>query len=151
MVNKQIRPRDIIVYVNKLVTLYSQHYFEEIPIGALALYAQYEDKFNKPLDAILEFIGFESLVPLFENREQLSGWLSSVYYNLPSKEAIEVAYNSRISAFLQSDYEILGEIDEKENAYKELSSHKAFKYHIEEFSTLNQIILILKWKMYSIC
>lgn len=133
MVNKQIRPRDIIVYVNKLVTLYSQHYFEEIPIGALALYAQYEDKFNKPLDAILEFIGFESLVPLFENREQLSGWLSSVYYNLPSKEAIEVAYNSRISAFLQSDYEILGEIDEKENAYKELSSHKAFKYHIEEF------------------
>ena len=79
MKGRQIRPREIIVYVNKLVTLYSQHYFEEIPIGALALYAQYEDKFTQPLDAILKFKGFESLVPLFEDSNQLSGWLSSIY------------------------------------------------------------------------
>ena len=78
MVDRLIRPRDIIVYVNKLVTLYSQHYFEEIPIAALALYAQYEDKFTQPLDAILKFKGFESLVPLFEDSNQLSGWLLQV-------------------------------------------------------------------------
>ena len=133
MVDRLIRPRDIIVYVNKLVTLYSQHYFEEIPIAALALYAQYEDKFTQPLDAILKFKGFESLVPLFEDSNQLSGWLSSIYYNLPSNEAIEIAYERSINAFLQTDYEIMDGKDEKESAYKDLSSNKAFKHHIEEY------------------
>lgn len=133
MKDRQIRPRDIIVYVNQLVTLYSQHYFEEIPIGSLALYAQYEDKFTQPLDAILKFKGFESLVPLFEDSNQLSGWLSSIYYNLPSNEAIEIAYERSINAFLQADYEIMDGKDEKESAYKDLSSNKAFKHHIEEY------------------
>lgn len=133
MAQKQIRPRDIIVYVNKLVSLYSQHYFEEIPIGAIAIYAQYEDKFTAPLEAILKFKGFESLSSLFEDKDKLSGWLSSIYYNLPSKDAIEVAYERSITAFLQSDYEIIGDKDEKEDAYRELSSQTAFKHHIDEF------------------
>lgn len=133
MVHKQVRPRDIIVYVNKLVSLYSQHYFEEIPIAAIAIYAQYENEFSSPLKAILSFNGFESLSSLFEDKNKLSGWLSSIYYNLPSKDAIEVAYERSITAFLQSDYEIIGDKDEKEEAYKELSSQKAFKHYIDEF------------------
>lgn len=133
MAQKQIRPRDIIVYVNKLVSLYSQHYFEDIPIGAVAIYAQYEDQFTDPLEAILKFKGFESLSSLFEDKDKLSGWLSSIYYNLPSKDAIEVAYERSITAFLQSDYEIMGDKDEKEDAYKKLSSQNAFKHHIDEF------------------
>lgn len=133
MTEKQIRPRDIIAYVNKLVTLYSQHYFEEIPIKNLALYAQYEHEFDKPLDAILKFNGFESFVPLFESRTKLSGWLSSIYYNLPSTEALEVAFERSITAFLQNDYEIIGGTNEMENAYIELSSHSVFKNYIEEY------------------
>lgn len=133
MAQKQIRPRDIIVYVNKLVSLYSQHYFEEIPLGAIAIYAQYEDLFSTPLRAILKFEGFESLTSLFEDKEKLSGWLSSIHYNLPAKDALEVTYERSITEFLQSDYDVIGDNDEKAQAFSELSSHKSFKHHIEEF------------------
>lgn len=133
MAGRTIRPRDIITYVNRIIALYSQHYFEDVPLRYIALYAQYEFQINKqPIDSILQYKGFESMVPLV-GKEYLSQWLSSIYYNLPSDSALEVVYDREIKNFLQCDYEIFGEKDEADETYETLSSNVLFHHHIEDY------------------
>lgn len=128
-----MRPRDIIAFTNRLVSIYSQHFFEEIPLRYVALYAQYEKVISeKPADAILQFKGFENMVAMV-GKEELSKWLSSIYYNLPSDKALEVVYDREITTFLVADYEINGVKDEAEDAYKNLSANEHFHHHIEEY------------------
>lgn len=130
---KVMRPRDIIAFTNRLVAIYSQHFFEEIPLRYVALYAQYEKVISeKPAEAILQFQGFENMVAMV-GKEELSKWLSSIYYNLPSESALEVVYDREITTFLIADYEIIGDIDEAEAAYKKLSASEHFHHHIEEY------------------
>jgi len=133
MAGKVMRPRDIIAFTNRLVAIYSQHFFEEIPLRYVALYAQYENTISeKPAEAILQFKGFENMVAMV-GREDLSKWLSSIYYNLPSENALEVVYDREITTFLIADYEITGGVDEAETAYKDLSANEHFHHHIEEY------------------
>lgn len=133
MAGKVMRPRDIIAFTNRLVSIYSQHFFEEIPLRYVALYAQYEKVISeKPADAILQFKGFENMVAMV-GKEELSKWLSSIYYNLPSDKALEVVYDREITTFLVADYEINGVKDEAEDAYKNLSANEHFHHHIEEY------------------
>lgn len=133
MAGKVMRPRDIITFTNRLVAIYSQHFFEEIPLRYVALYAQYEKVISeKPADAILQFKGFENMVAMV-GKEELSKWLSSIYYNLPSDKALEVVYDREITTFLVADYEINGVKDEAEDAYKNLSANEHFHHHIEEY------------------
>jgi hypothetical protein len=133
MAGKVMRPRDIIAFTNRLVAIYSQHFFEEIPLRYVALYAQYEKVISeKPADAILQFKGFENMVAMV-GKEELSKWLSSIYYNLPSDKALEVVYDREITTFLVADYEINGVKDEAEDAYKNLSANEHFHHHIEEY------------------
>ena len=133
MAGKVMRPRDIIAFTNRLVAIYSQHFFEEIPLRYVALYAQYEKEISeKPADTILQFKGFENMVAMV-GKEELSKWLSSIYYNLPSKNALEVVYDREITTFLVADYEMNGDIDESEAAYKNLSANEHFHHHIEEY------------------
>ena len=133
MASKVMRPRDIIAFTNKLVAIYSQHFFEEIPLRYVALYAQYEKTISeKPAESILQFKGFENMVAMV-GREDLSKWLSSIYYNLPSENALEVVYDREITTFLIADYEIIGDVDEAEAAYKDLSANEHFHHHIEEY------------------
>ena len=128
-----IRPRDIISYVNRLVAIYSQHHFEDIPMKYVALYAQFEECFTtKPVEAILSFKGFESIAALV-GKDELSGWLSSIYYNLPSSIALEVVFDREIQTFLQCDYEVIEGKDETSEAYSALSNNQHFHHHIEEF------------------
>lgn len=128
-----IRPRDIISYVNRLVAIYSQHHFEDIPMKYVALYAQFEECFTtKPVEAILSFKGFESMAALV-GKDELSGWLSSIYYNLPSSIALEVVFDREIQTFLQCDYEVIEGKDEASEAYSALSNNQHFHHHIEEF------------------
>ena len=133
MAGKVMRPRDIIAFTNRLVAIYSQHFFEEIPLRYVALYAQYEKVISdKPADAILQFKGFENMVAMV-GKEELSKWLASIYYNLPSENALEVVYDREITTFLIADYETLGGADEAEKAYKKLSDNEYSHYHIEEY------------------
>lgn len=133
MAGKVMRPRDIITFTNRLVAIYSQHFFEEIPLRYVALYAQYEKIISeKPAEAILQFKGFENMVTMV-GKEELSKWLSSIYYNLPSENALEVVYDREITTFLIADYELLGGVDEAEAAYKNLSANEHFHHHIEEY------------------
>lgn len=133
MAGKVMRPRDIIAFTNRLVAIYSQHFFEEIPLRFVALYAQYEKVISeKPAEAILQFQGFENMVAMV-GKEELSKWLSSIYYNLPSENALEVVYDREITNFLIADYEIIGDVDEAEAAYKKLSTNEHFHHHIEEY------------------
>lgn len=133
MTGKTMRPRDIIAYVNRLVALYSQHHFEDVPMRYIALYAQYESEISKsPFDVILNYSEIETLVPLV-GKEHLSKWLSSIYYNLPSTYALEVVYDREITKFLQGEFEILGENDEAKEAYQNLSCSELFHHHIEDF------------------
>ena len=133
MAGKVMRPRDIIAFTNRLVAIYSQHFYEEIPLRYVALYAQFEKVISeKPADAILQFKGFENMVAMV-GKEELSKWLSSIYYNLPSDNALEVVYDREITRFLVADYEVIGGIDEAEDAYKKLSANVHFHHHIEEY------------------
>jgi hypothetical protein len=133
MAGKVMRPRDIIAFTNRLVAIYSQHFYEEIPLRYVALYAQFEKVISeKPVDAILQFKGFENMVAMV-GKEELSKWLSSIYYNLPSDNALEVVYDREITRFLVADYEVIGGIDEAEDAYKKLSANVHFHHHIEEY------------------
>ncbi len=133
MAGKVMRPRDIIAFTNRLVAIYSQHFFEEIPLRYVALYAQYEKVISeKPAEAILQFKGFDNMVAMV-GKEELSKWLSSIYYNLPSKNALEVVYDREITTFLVADYEVIGGIDEAEEVYKNLSANEHFHHHIEEY------------------
>lgn len=133
MARKVMRPRDIIAFVNRLVAIYSQHFFEEIPLRYVALYAQYEKIISEmPAEAILQFKGFENMVAMV-GKEELSKWLSSIYYNLPSDNALEVVYDREITTFLNTDYEIIGNVDETETAYKKLTANELFHHHIEEY------------------
>lgn len=133
MARKVMRPRDIIAFVNRLVAIYSQHFFEEIPLRYVALYAQYEKIISEmPAEAILQFKGFENMVAMV-GKEELSKWLSSIYYNLPSDNALEVVYDREITTFLNTDYEIIGNVDEAETAYKKLTANELFHHHIEEY------------------
>lgn len=133
MAGKVMRPRDIIAFTNRLVAIYSQHFFEEIPLRYVALYAQYEKMISeKPAEAILQFKGFENMVAMV-GKEELSKWLSSIYYNLPSDNALEVVYDREITTFLNTDYEIIGNVDEAETAYKKLTANELFHHHIEEY------------------
>lgn len=133
MAGKVMRPRDIIAFTNRLVAIYSQHFFEEIPLRYVALYAQYDKVISeKPAEAILQFKGFENMVAMV-GKEELSKWLSSIYYNLPAESALEVVYDREITNFLVADYEIIGEVDEAEAAYKKLSANDHFHHHIEEY------------------
>ena len=61
-----IRPRDIIAFVNRLVTLYTQHNFEELPISVLALYSQIESNLRKDsISTILNHPQFRKLPRVF--------------------------------------------------------------------------------------
>lgn len=133
MARNTIRPRDIIAYVNRLISIYLQHHFEDVPMRFIALYAQYESSItSKPFDSILNFVGLEAMVPLV-GKDSLSRWLSSIYYNLPSETALEVVYDREIQIFLQCDYEIIDGKDEALEAYQSLSSNELFHHHIEDF------------------
>lgn len=133
MAGKVIRPRDIIAFINRLVALYSQHHYEDVPLRYIALYAQYESQIAKtPIESILNYEGFKNMVPLV-GKEHVSQWLSSIYYNLPSSSALEVVYDREIVTFLQSDYEVFEDKDEAQEAYQRLSSNELFHHHIEEF------------------
>lgn len=133
MAGKVMCPRDIITFTNRLVAIYSQHFYEEIPLRYVALYAKYEKAISdNPSEAILQFKGFENMVTMV-GKEELSKWLSSIYYNLPSENALEVVYDREITTFLIADYETIGGIDEAKTSYMNLSSNEHFHHHIEEY------------------
>lgn len=131
MAGRTIRPRDIITYVNRLVSLYSQHYFEEIPVRFLALYAQFEAQFsNNATKAILDFNGFESMTGLFNSRAEISKMLASIYYNLPTENAIEVVYDKEITNYLQHEYDTK---QERITAFSSMASNSSYNNHIEHY------------------
>lgn len=128
---KVIRPRDIISFVNRLVTLYTQHQYEEIPLSALAIYSQFEHKFREDANGtILNHKGFESLLPLFNSRTKLTKQLASIYYNVKTDNAIEVVLGNAISGFLNSDF---NSDTEYESEYAKLSASTAYREYIEEY------------------
>lgn len=131
MAGRTIRPRDIITYVNRLVTLYSQHYFEEIPVRFLALFAQFESQFAEhATKTILEFTGFESMTGLFNSRSEISKMLASIYYNLPTEKALEVVFDKEITDYLQHQYR---SHQEREAAFTRIAGSSSYSSHIEEY------------------
>ncbi len=131
MAGRTIRPRDIITYVNRLVTLYSQHYFEEVPVRFIALYAQFEPQFAEhATKTILEFTGFESMTGLFNSRAEISKMLASIYYNLPTEKALEVVFDKEITDYLQHQY---NSHQERETAFTRIASSSSYSSHIEEY------------------
>lgn len=126
-----IRPRDIIAFVNKLATLYTQHSFEEIPLGILTLYSQIETELRKdPTTVILSHKGHEQFLPLFPSRTELSKQLAAIYYNIEVGKALEVVLGSAITAFLSSDLET---DEEFLTEYQKLSNNSAYTDYIEEY------------------
>lgn len=126
-----IRPRDIINFVNRLVTLYTQHQYEEVSLSALAIYSQFENEFREDaIGAILNHRGFKAFLPLFNSRTELTKQLASIYYNVKTEKAIEVVLGNAITGFLSSDF---NSESEYESEYVNLSSNSAFKVYIEEY------------------
>lgn len=126
-----IRPRDIIAFVNRLVTLYTQHNFEELPISVLALYSQIESNLRKdPISTILNHKGHEQFLPLYQSRTELSKQLAAVYYNIEVNKALEVVLGGAITVFLSSDFE---SDEEFSTEYMKLSNNAAYTDYIEEY------------------
>lgn len=126
-----IRPRDIIAFVNRLVTLYTQHNFEELPISVLALYSQIESNLRKaPISTILNHEGYEQFLPLYQSRTELSKQLAAIYYNIEVNKALEVVLGSAITVFLSSDLE---SDEEFSTEYMKLSNNAAYTDYIEEY------------------
>lgn len=133
-----MRPRDIIAFVNRLVTLYIQHQFEEIPLPVLAVYSQFESEFREDAtNAILNHSGFEAFLPLFNSRTVLTKQLASVYYNVKSEDALEVVLGGAITRFLSTDLETNKEFDDE---FLKLSSNQAFGAYIEEYFNNQELV-----------
>ena len=126
-----IRPRDIIAFVNRLVTLYTQHNFEELPISVLALYSQIESNLRKDsISTILNHEGYEQFLPLYQSRTELSKQLAAIYYNIEVNKALEVVLGGAITVFLSSDFE---SDEEFSTEYMKLSNNAAYTDYIEEY------------------
>lgn len=126
-----IRPRDIIAFVNRLVTLYTQHNFEELPISVLALYSRIESNLCKDsISTILNHKGYEQFLPLYQSRTELSKQLAAIYYNIEVNKALEVVLGGAITVFLSSDLE---SDEEFSTEYMKLSNNAAYTDYIEEY------------------
>lgn len=128
----KIKPREIISYVNSIVSLYIQHKSKDIGVPYLALYNQYKDKIAaSPIEEILNFNSYASLVDLFDNQEELRKIMGALFYNIGKDKSIEVILRNEIENMLRQGHSD----DEFKKKLDLLTSTSQFKYYIDEILT----------------
>ena len=88
----RIKPRELINYVNNLVSLFIQHKDKKISIEYIGFFSLKKDLIvENPVKAILDpDYCFKNEKHLFENQEELSSAMAALFYNLEKDKASEV-------------------------------------------------------------
>ncbi|CAM1360667.1 KAP P-loop domain protein [Tenacibaculum litopenaei] len=105
------KPRDIITFINSLVSLYLQHN-NAIDIGYLALYAlRYNEILQNPLTTISSKKFLKEEKHLFKNDKELEESLAAIVYNVDKSKSSEVLLKNNIEEqFIRYDEETLNSI-----------------------------------------
>ncbi|WP_340198559.1 P-loop NTPase fold protein [Ascidiimonas sp. W6] len=116
------RPRDIITFVNNLVSLYLQHN-NSIDIKYLALFSlRKKEILSNPLTTISskQFLKQESY--LFSNNAELEESLAAIVYNVNKEKSSEILLKNNIEdIFFKANFDVL----------KEVKKHSEFKTYFD--------------------
>lgn len=125
-------PRDIIVFINELVT-YKKIWTDEIPIRYIAIFSiKKEDILKNPQKNILsnDFLG--AAKDLFTEDENLPNYISALTFNVPVEKASQVLLVRDLELALRG---------EGTSTIEELSKHPHFIEILEEVIQNNEIIV----------
>jgi hypothetical protein len=105
------KPRDIITFINNLVSLYLQHY-DNIDIRYLALYTlRSKDILTNPLIAISGKHFLKEEKYLFRNDKELEESLSAIVYNVEKEKANEILLKNNIEElFIRPNIQTLNNV-----------------------------------------
>ncbi|MEL0650431.1 P-loop NTPase fold protein [Algibacter sp. TI.3.09] len=116
------RPRDIITFINNLVSLYLQHN-SSIDIKYLALFSlRKKEILANPLTTISnkQFLEHESY--LFNNNIELEENLAAIVYNVDKEKSSEILLKNNIhDIFIKANFDVL----------KEVKKHSEFKTYFD--------------------
>lgn len=114
--NNDGTPRDLITYINEIVSL-CLVWKEEIPIKYLALYAATrKDFFPHKLASLLEGKYADSVSNIFNGDEKLLGFMAQLLYNIPKENAQEVIlYRETMSAIHEEKQDYLLKLSTEKN------------------------------------
>jgi hypothetical protein len=129
---KKFTPRDIIIFINELVT-YKKIWKDEIPLRYIAVFIMKKEIIlDSPQKNILngEYLG--ASIDLFAEDENLQNFISALTFNVPVEKASQV--------LLVRDLEITLRGDSKEDI-NELAKHSHFIEILEEVIQNSEIIV----------
>lgn len=120
----KIKPREIISFINGLVSLYLQHSDKGIDVKYLALSLLSQDRINEGNPVINMISGkyLQSESYLFPNEQELTQNIASVYYNIPKENAQQLLLRNSIE-------EVLRNFSDK--AFGELVENPGFKEQVD--------------------
>ncbi|MHA1868970.1 MAG: P-loop NTPase fold protein, partial [Candidatus Heimdallarchaeaceae archaeon] len=129
---KKFTPRDIIIFINELVT-YKKIWTDEIPLRYIAVFSiKKEDILKEPQKSILsnEYLG--AAKDLFTEDESLANYISALTFNVPVKKASQVLLVRDLELALRG---------EGTSTIGELSEHPHFIEILEEVIQNSDIVV----------
>jgi hypothetical protein len=120
----KIKPREIISFINGLVSLYLQHLDKAIDIKYLALYQLLKDRINNdnPVANMISGKYLESEKYLFPDEKELTQSIASIYYNIPKTNAQQLLLQNAIEKVLRNY---------SKDAVKEIVEYAGFKEQVD--------------------
>lgn len=110
-------PRDIIAFINELVSL-KKTWKEEIPLLHIAIFALQKEKIlESPVESILSADYIESIKKIVDNSEELEGYMASLVYGIDLDNAKQIPLTQYLRDTLKG---------EPKNDINEYSTHKHF-------------------------
>ena len=128
---KKFTPRDIIVFINELVT-YKSIWKDEIPLKYIALFILNKEKIlDKPQQVILSNDFLDSAKNLFIDDDDLQNYISALAFNVPIDKASQVLLIRDLELALRNNSQI--EINElaKHNHFIEILEAVIFNSEYE--------------------
>lgn len=112
-----VTPRNIIIFINRLVALAQQHYPEDATLEQIALYVSFEQFSPKRFENLATYDESEKTrIALWAGEDYLRS-LASIHHQVPQYEAYEVLFELKITeATKLGSPEILSEIIEHKEA-----------------------------------
>lgn len=100
--SKNITPREIISFINEVLTLKILH--NNIPEKYIALFIMNKEEILKnPLEAIINHKFLKGLSYLYQEEEEFQKYITALSYQIDSKNSLEVAYISQLKNCLMNN------------------------------------------------